>query len=90
MGSCCSGNKDGVASSSSATGPAFEGAQIKFGMRAAPGAIEKIRIDPETKEPQYKVIGKTEWHTELESIGAKGICGSAIIDAVAELSRQAS
>ncbi len=79
------GNKDGVSSTSCATGPAFEGAQIKFGMRAAPGAIEKIRIDPETKEPQYKVIGKTEWHTELESIGAKGICGSAIIDAVAEL-----
>ncbi len=79
------GNKDKVYSTSCATGPAFEGAQIKFGMRAAPGAIEKIRIDPETKEPQYKVIGKADWHTHLQEINAKGICGSGIIDAVAEM-----
>lgn len=80
------GNKDRVCSTSCATGPAFEGAQIKFGMRAAPGAIEKVRIDPATKEPQYKVIGKADWHTHIEGkINAKGICGSAIIDVIAEM-----
>jgi len=80
------GNKDRVCSTSCATGPAFEGAQIKFGMRAAPGAIEKVKIDPVTKEPQYKVIGKADWHTHVEGkINAKGICGSAIIDVIAEM-----
>jgi len=81
------GNKDGISSTSCATGPAFEGAQIKFGMRAAPGAIEKIRIDPETKEPSFKVIGREEWSNEAgtEKVLAKGICGSGIIDAVAEM-----
>ncbi len=77
------GNKDQVCSTSCATGPAFEGAQIKMGMRAAPGAIEKVRIDPATKEPLYKVIGKEEWHTHIDKIDAKGICGSGIIDAIA-------
>jgi len=79
------GNKDAVCSTSCATGPAFEGAQIKFGMRAAPGAIEKVKIDPETKEPRYKVIGKADWHTHIEQVNAKGICGSAIIDVIAEM-----
>lgn len=80
------GNKDRVCSTSCATGPAFEGAQIKFGMRAAPGAIEKVKIDYETKDPQYKVIGKADWHTHIEGkINAKGICGSAIIDVIAEM-----
>ncbi len=80
------GNKDRVCSTSCATGPAFEGAQIKFGMRAAPGAIEKVKIDPGTKEPMYKVIGKADWHTHIEGkINAKGICGSAIIDVIAEM-----
>ncbi len=79
------GNRNAVCSTSCATGPAFEGAQIKFGMRAAPGAIEKVRIDPETKEPQYKVIGKADWHTHIEKVNAKGICGSAIIDVIAEM-----
>jgi uncharacterized 2Fe-2S/4Fe-4S cluster protein (DUF4445 family) len=81
------GNRDRVCSTSCATGPAFEGAQIKFGMRAAPGAIEKVKIDPMTKEPQYKVIGKADWHTHIEDgkINAKGICGSAIIDVIAEM-----
>ena len=80
------GNKDRVCSTSCATGPAFEGAQIKFGTRAAPGAIEKVKIDPITKEAQYKVIGKADWHTHIEGkINAKGICGSAIIDVIAEM-----
>jgi|Deesub1362B_J571_1020462.scaffolds.fasta_scaffold00061_16 uncharacterized 2Fe-2S/4Fe-4S cluster protein (DUF4445 family) len=79
------GNRQRICSTSCATGPAFEGAQIKFGMRAAPGAIEKVRIDPETKECYYKVIGKADWHTYLQEVNAKGICGSGIIDAVAEM-----
>ncbi len=74
-------------SSSCATGPAFEGAQILFGMRAAPGAIERVSISPETREPRYRVVGKDAWSDELppETIGCKGICGSGIIDGVAEL-----
>ncbi len=80
------GNKDRVCSTSCATGPAFEGAQIKFGMRAAPGAIEKVEIDPATKEPRYKVIGKADWHTHIDGkINAKGICGSGIIDVIAAM-----
>jgi uncharacterized 2Fe-2S/4Fe-4S cluster protein (DUF4445 family) len=79
--------KLGVVSCSVATGPALEGAQIKFGMRAAPGAIEKVEIDIDTLEPRYKVIGKTEWNTEIEEIDSKGICGSGIIDVVAEMFR---
>jgi len=79
------GNRDKLISASCATGPAFEGAGIKCGMRAAPGAIEKIRIAPDTKEVHFKVIGKEDWNTDLEDVDAKGICGSGIIDAVAQL-----
>lgn len=79
------GNRQKVCSTSCATGPAFEGAQIKFGMRAAPGAIETVKIDPATREPRYKVIGKADWHTHLEAVNAKGICGSGIIEVVAEM-----
>ena len=79
------GNRDRLVSASCATGPAFEGAEIRYGMRAAPGAIEKIRIDPDTREVRFKVIGKEDWNTELEEVGASGICGSGIIDAVAQL-----
>jgi len=80
------GNRHKLISSSCATGPAFEGAEIRFGCRAAPGAIEKIKIDPETKEVRFKVIDREEWNTECEdSLGANGICGSAIIDVVPQL-----
>jgi uncharacterized 2Fe-2S/4Fe-4S cluster protein (DUF4445 family) len=79
------GNKNNMLSTSCATGPALEGAQIKFGMRAAPGAIENLRIDPETLEPRYKVIGSDVWYPENKKLGAKGVCGSGIIDAIAEL-----
>ncbi|UCE79505.1 MAG: DUF4445 domain-containing protein [Nitrospiraceae bacterium] len=79
------GNRNKIYSTSCATGPAFEGAQIKFGMRAAPGAIERVQIDPATKDPLYKVIGKADWHTHLEKVNAKGICGSGIIEVVAEM-----
>ncbi|HEX9112827.1 MAG TPA: ASKHA domain-containing protein [Nitrospirota bacterium] len=81
------GNRNKVCSTSCATGPAIEGAQIKFGMRAAPGAIETVEIDPATKEPRYKVIGKADWHTHIEKVNAKGLCGSAIIQVVAEMFR---
>ena len=81
------GNREKLISSSCATGPAFEGAHIKHGMRAAPGAIEKIEIEPNTKEVRFKVIGKVDWNTDLEAVEAKGICGSGIIDAVAQMFR---
>jgi uncharacterized 2Fe-2S/4Fe-4S cluster protein (DUF4445 family) len=108
------GNGVHLLSASSPTGPAFEGAQIRHGMRAAPGAIERVRIDPDTLEVSFKVIGRDEWSDawERDSAGAEGaaletaeerrqrkrrallgqgpilatgICGSGIIEAVAEL-----
>lgn len=79
------GNRDKLISCSCATGPALEGAQIAFGIRAAPGAIEKIRIDRETLEPTYQVIGNDKWSDGKIKMGATGICGSAIIDAIAEM-----
>jgi uncharacterized 2Fe-2S/4Fe-4S cluster protein (DUF4445 family) len=81
------GNRHKLISSSCATGPALEGAQLAFGMRAAPGAIERISIDPETKEVDYKVIGRDAWRkfSEPKDMKAKGICGSGILDVLAEL-----
>jgi len=81
------GNKDKLISCSCATGPALEGAQIEFGMRAAPGAIERVKIDPVTLEPVYKVIGSDRWSDGQANMQAKGICGSAIIDVIAEMFR---
>ena len=89
-------SKDWMYSASSPTGPAFEGGQISSGMRAAPGAIERVRIDPDTKQPRFQVIGETRWSDEWE-LGkdsdletqpnhlAAGICGSGIIEVIAEL-----
>jgi uncharacterized 2Fe-2S/4Fe-4S cluster protein (DUF4445 family) len=79
------GNRRKLLSTSCATGPALEGAQIKFGMRAAPGAIERVRIDPLTLECSFRVIGDDRWHERGSSSGAKGICGSGIIDMMAEI-----
>ncbi|MCF8082386.1 MAG: ASKHA domain-containing protein [Deltaproteobacteria bacterium] len=83
------GNKDKLISSSCATGPALEGAQLAFGMRAAPGAIERIKIDPETHDVDYKVIGREAWlkYSKPEEMKTKGICGSGILDVLAELYR---
>lgn len=81
------GNRERLLCCSCATGPALEGAHIRFGMRAAPGAIERIRIDPETLEVSFKIIGEECWRPEFPITGAKGICGSGIIDGVAELFR---
>jgi uncharacterized 2Fe-2S/4Fe-4S cluster protein (DUF4445 family) len=79
------GNRNKLMSSSCATGPAFEGAEIKHGMRAAAGAIEKLKIDRQTLEVQFKVIGNDKWNTEDKKIGARGICGSGIFDAAAQM-----
>ncbi|MBZ7922078.1 ASKHA domain-containing protein [Ensifer adhaerens] len=85
------GNKDRVVAASSPTGPAFEGAEISSGQRAAPGAIERVRINPETLEPRFRVIGVEKWSDEdgfdeaAASVGVTGICGSAIIEIVAEM-----
>ena len=79
------GNRHKLLSSSCATGPAFEGAEIRHGMRAAAGAIEKLKIDPKTKEVQFKVIGNDKWNTEDKNLGARGICGSGIFDATAQM-----
>jgi uncharacterized 2Fe-2S/4Fe-4S cluster protein (DUF4445 family) len=85
------GNKSRVLACSSPTGPAFEGAQISSGQRAAPGAIERIEIDQDTKEPRFRVIGSDLWSDEkgfkdaIKKSGVTGICGSGIIEAVAEL-----
>ena len=85
------GNKTQVLACSSPTGPAFEGAQISSGQRAAPGAIERIEIDPTTKEPRFQVIGSDTWSNEdgfdaaIATTGVTGICGSGIIEAVAEM-----
>jgi len=85
------GNKHKVLACSSPTGPAFEGAQISSGQRAAPGAIERVEIDPVTKEPRFRVIGSDLWSNEagfadsILSSGVTGICGSGIIEMVAEM-----
>ena len=85
------GNKERVLACSSPTGPAFEGAQISSGQRAAPGAIERIEINPTTKEPRFRVIGVDLWSDEdgfadaVAETGITGICGSGIIEAVAEM-----
>ena len=79
------GNRQRLLSTSCATGPAFEGAEIRHGMRAAAGAIEKLKIDPKTREVQFRVIGNEKWNTEDKKIGARGICGSGIFDAAAQM-----
>ncbi len=85
------GNKDKLLACSSPTGPAFEGAQISSGQRAAPGAIERVRINPETLEARFRVIGSESWSDEpgfeesIANIGISGICGSGIIEAIAEM-----
>ncbi len=90
------GNQEWLLTASSPTGPALEGAQITHGMRAAPGAIERVRIDPQTKEPRFRVIGEERWSdawnlapdaplAEQPQHLAAGICGSGIIEVVAEM-----
>jgi uncharacterized 2Fe-2S/4Fe-4S cluster protein (DUF4445 family) len=89
------GDRNRLLAASSPTGPAFEGAQISGGQRAAPGAIERVRIDRATLEPRFRVIGVEAWSNEPafgaamasagDGPGITGICGSGIIEVVAEL-----
>ena len=85
------GNAERLLAASSPTGPAFEGAQISSGQRAAPGAIERVRVDSETLVPRVKVIGSDLWSDDpgfaesIEGSGVTGICGSGIIEAIGEL-----
>lgn len=85
------GNNHRAIACSSPTGPAFEGAQISCGQRAAPGAIEHVRIDRTTLEPMFQIIGCDLWSTndtfeeKTKSIGISGICGSGIIEIIAEM-----
>ncbi len=85
------GNKDRLLACSSPTGPAFEGAQISCGQRAALGAIERVRVDPETLAPRFRVIGCELWSDDpgfaeaTAEFGVTGLCGSGIIEAVAEM-----
>ena len=80
------GNRERLLACSSPTGPAFEGAEISCGQRAAPGAIERVRIDPQTLEARFKVIGTEAWSDEQGFDGeATGLCGSGIIEAIAEM-----
>ncbi len=71
------GNKSGLQACSTPAGPALEGAEITFGMRAVEGAIESIWIDPADMSVGYRTIGKDS--------PPKGICGSGIIDGIAEM-----
>ncbi len=85
------GNRQKLVACSSPTGPAFEGAQISCGQRAAPGAIERVRIDRQTFEPRFKVIGSDLWSDDpgfaeaTAKIGVTGVCGSGIIEVIAEM-----
>ena len=74
------GNRDFMMSCACSAGPAFEGGDISCGMRATDGAVEAVTIDRETLEPVLSIVGKP---------GQKpvGICGSGIIDVIAELYR---
>ena len=85
------GNKQKMLAASSPTGPAFEGAQLSSGQRAAPGAIERVRIDRNTYEPKFRVVGCELWSDEpgfaaaTADTGITGICGSGIIEVIAEM-----
>lgn len=85
------GNRHRLLACSSPTGPAFEGAQISCGQRAAPGAIERVRIDRTTLEPRFRIIGCELWSDQpgfaeaADRLGVTGICGSGIVEAIAEM-----
>ena len=84
-------NAERLLACSSPTGPAFEGAQISCGQRAAPGAIERVRVDPATLEPRVKVIGSDLWSDDAgfaaatARTGVTGVYGSGIIEVIAEM-----
>jgi uncharacterized 2Fe-2S/4Fe-4S cluster protein (DUF4445 family) len=83
--------RHGLFAASSPTGPAFEGAQLSCGQRATTGAIERVRVDRDTLEPRFRVIGVGAWSDDpgftaaVRHTGISGVCGSGIIEVVAEL-----
>ncbi len=85
------GNRHRLLAASSPTGPALEGAQISCGQRAAPGAIERVRIDRDSLEPRIKVIGCDLWSDDpgfadgVRKTGVTGLCGSGLIEVIAEM-----
>lgn len=83
------GNRKQLFACSSPTGPAFEGAQLSCGVRAAVGAIERVRIDQTTLEPSFRVIGQDLWSNEegfeAPATGIIGVCGSGVIEVLAEM-----
>jgi len=85
------GDRERQFAASSPTGPAFEGAQLSSGQRATAGAIERVRIDPETLEPRFRVIGVSQWSDEpgfaeaIADVPVTGVCGSGIIEVIAEM-----
>src|SRR4051794_40558726 len=79
------GNKERLLACSSPTGPAFEGAQISCGQRAAPGAIERVRIDRDTLELRFRTVGSESWSDDVDTPTPTGVCGSGIIELIAEL-----
>ncbi|MFH1152379.1 MAG: ASKHA domain-containing protein [Pseudomonadota bacterium] len=83
------GNRDRLISSSCATGPALEGAQLTHGMRAATGAIERVAMDADTHDVDFRVIGSDTWRSQAPAgeVKARGICGSGILDLFSELYR---
>src|SRR5262249_4587803 len=80
------GNRERLLACSSLTGLAVDGEQISSGQRAAPGAFERVRIDRDTLEPKFRVIGSTLWSNQagfaeaVAATGVTGICGSGIIE----------
>ena len=70
------GNKDRLVSCSCASGPAFEGAHIRFGMRASTGAVERVWIDPASGDVKVRTV---------DDARPRGICGSGIVDAISEM-----
>ncbi len=74
----CAGDRRRLVACSTPSGPAFEGAHIRFGMRAADGAVERVAIEPETFHVDYRVIGRMK---------PRGLCGSALLDLLADLFR---
>ncbi len=74
----CAGDRRRLVACSTPSGPAFEGAHIRFGMRAADGAVERVAIEPETFHVDYRVIGKMK---------PRGLCGSGLLDLLADLFR---
>lgn len=74
----CAGDRDRLVVCSTPSGPAFEGAHIRFGMRAADGAVERVAIAPDSWRVDYRTIGRAK---------PRGLCGSALLDLLAELAR---